>query len=67
MTEIDAPTATEQGYLDQGYQLPDGITWRMVHDVRATRDIAEIYVPVALAAGCAAWGVPYIGGKPLKH
>jgi hypothetical protein len=61
------PTPIEQSYLDQGYRLPHGLTWEMVEQRRARWQIADIYVPVAVAPGCLGWGVPHIGGKPLAH
>ena len=61
------PTPIEQSYLDQGYRLPEGVTWEMVEKRRARWAIADIYVPVAVAPGCLGWGVPYIGAEPLEH
>jgi hypothetical protein len=61
------PTAIEQSYLDQGYVLPEPLTWEMVAERRARWDIDPIFVPLGFAPGCLAWGVPYIDGKHLKH
>jgi hypothetical protein len=62
------PTAIEQSYLDQGYVLQDGLTWKDIARTRARWDIAPIYVPVALMPGiCTGWGVPFVGGVPLRH
>ena len=61
------PTEIERAYEEQGYELPDGLTWDMVAERRERWSIAEVYVPVAVAPGCLGWGVPHIGGKPLKH
>ena len=61
------PTKIERSYLEQGYRLPDGLTWKMVAERRARWAIADIFVPIAVAPGCVGWGVPYIDGVPLKH
>lgn len=60
------PTKIEQSYLDQGYRLPDGFSWDMVAGRRARWGIAGIFVPLAAAPGCLGWGVPYVGGIPLR-
>jgi len=60
-------TDIECSYLDQGYRLPDGLTWAMVAEHRARWDIAPIFVPLAVAPGCIGWGVPHIDGRPLRH
>lgn len=54
MTEI------EQAYVERGYALPSGWTWPMVAIQRVKWDISPIFVPVANAAGCVAWGVPHL-------
>lgn len=59
-------TPIEKSYVEQGYTLPKNITWDMVATERARLDIAHYMVPVALAAGCCAWSVPHVDGKPLK-
>ena len=56
------PTRIEQSYLQQGYELPEGLTWQMVAERRARWGIAEIFVPLAIAPGCLGWGVPHVGG-----
>lgn len=61
------PTDIERSYLDQGYVLPDGLTWPMVAERRARWAIQAIFVPVAVAPGCLGWGAPHIGNVPLKH
>jgi len=61
------PTPIERSYVEQGYRLPGGLTWTMVAERRARWAIADIFVPVAVAPGCVAWGVPHIGGVPLRH
>lgn len=61
------PTRIEQSYLDQGYRLPDGLTWAMVASARARWTVNPIFVPIAVAPGCVGWGVPFVDGKPLKH
>jgi hypothetical protein len=64
----EAPTAIERAYLEQGYELPRGYTWFMVHEARRSYEIGEIYVPVARVPGaCVAWGVPHveIDGRPV--
>ena len=59
-------TKIERGYVEQGYSLPDGITWDMVNASRVKYSTPDYMVPVATASGCCAWAVPYINGKPLK-
>ena len=61
------PTAIEQSYLNQGYALPDGLTWDMVAERRVRWAIDEIFVPIAVAPGCLGWGAPHLGGVPLRH
>lgn len=61
------PTDIERSYLDQGYRLPDGLTWSIVAERRARWSISDIFVPVAVAFGCIGWGVPYVDGVPLRH
>jgi len=61
------PTDIERSYLEQGYRLPAGLSWTMVAERRARWDIPGIFVPIAVAPGCLGWGVPHIGGVPLKH
>ena len=61
------PTDIELSYVEQGYRLPEGLTWKMVAERRARWAIADILVPVAVAPGCVGWAVPYIVGVPLKH
>ena len=61
------PTEIERSYVEQGYRLPEGLTWEMVAERRARWAIAAIFVPVAVAPGCVGWGVPHIRGVPLEH
>ena len=61
------PTEIERSYVEQGYRLPEGLTWEMVAERRARWAIAPIFVPVAVAPGCVGWGVPHIRGVPLEH
>jgi hypothetical protein len=61
------PTPIERSYLEQGYVLPDGLTWEMVAERRARWDISPIFVPVAVAPLCLGWGVPIVDGRPLQH
>lgn len=61
-------TAIEQGYVAQGYKLPEGYTWEHVAAQRvAELAIADIYVPVAIGGCACAWGVPMSNGKFLTH
>lgn len=61
------PTAIEQSWLDQGYVLPEPLTWDDVDERRARWDIDPIYVPLAFAPGCLSWGVPIVNGRALSH
>jgi hypothetical protein len=61
------PSEIEHDYVEQGYRLPDGLTWQAVEASRSKWGIDPILVPVAVAPGCIGWGVPFIDGKPLKH
>ena len=61
------PTKIEQSYPEQGYELPEGLSWEIVAERRARWRIADIFVPVAIAPGCIGWGVPHVGGQPLEH
>jgi hypothetical protein len=66
-TEFIMPTDIERSYKEQGYRPPQGFTWEMVAKRRARWEIADIYVPVAVAPGCVGWGVPHMDGVPLRH
>lgn len=57
----------EQGYIDQGYRLPEGLTWERVDALRAHWGVNPLLVPEAFGGGCIGWGVPFIDGKPIKH
>ena len=57
----------EQCYADQGYRLPDSLTWADVEKLRSEWSIDPVLVPVAVAPGCIGWGVPFIDGVPLRH
>ena len=61
------PSEIEQSYVEQGYRLPDRLTWEVVEASRRRWGIDPIMVPVVVAPGCVGWGVPFIDGKPLKH
>jgi hypothetical protein len=61
------PTDIERAYVEQGFVLPEGLSWELVSRQRRRWNIPDIYVPVAVAPGCLGWGVPYVGGVPLKH
>lgn len=61
------PTEIERSYLEQGYRLPEGLSWDMVDDRRRRWGIDPVLVPVAVAPGCVGWGVPFIDGRPLNH
>lgn len=67
--ELQEPELTpiERHYLAQGYVLPPPLSWAMVHERRQRYpEVRSIDVPLELAAGCCAWGVPFINGKPLE-
>lgn len=51
-------TKIEQGYVEQGYELPDGWTWDLVAEARARWNTGAIYVPLVNAPGCVGCGVP---------
>jgi hypothetical protein len=57
----------EQGYIDQGYQLPAGLTWARVDALRLHWRVNPLLVPEAVGGGCIGWGVPFVDGKPMKH
>lgn len=59
--------AQDRHYAEQGYHLPDGLTWKDVQDHRQRWEIEPWMVPVAQAGGAIAWGVPFKDGKPLKR
>jgi hypothetical protein len=59
------PTEIERSYLEQGYRLPDCLSWSMVAERLARWAIS--YVPVVVAPGCIGWRVPHIRGVPLRH
>lgn len=64
-------------YESQGYQLPAGITLADVEASHAKYGTDPIMMPLVSVAfanrhgnsadGVTAWGVPFIGGKPLAH
>lgn len=57
----------ERSYIEQGYELPEGLDWDKVDRLRAKWDIAPIHVPLAVSPGCIGWGVPVVDGRPLRH
>lgn len=61
------PTDIERFYVEQGYRLPDGLSWKIVAELRARWAVADIFVPIAVAPGCIGWGVPHVRGVPLRH
>jgi hypothetical protein len=61
------PTRIERSYLEQGYCLPEGLTWERVAELRRRWDVDPVFVPLARSPGCIGWGVPFIAGRPLKH
>lgn len=61
------PNAIEQGYLDQGYRLPDGWDWSRVAEHRERWGVDRILVPVAVTNGVVGWAVPFVDGRPLAH
>ena len=62
------PTEIEQGYVEQGYRLPDGMSWADVAEQRARWEIDPIFVPLARVPGaCIGWGVPIVNGRHLEH
>lgn len=61
------PTAIERSYIEQGYRLPEGLTWDLVATGRARWDVDPVLVPVAHGCGCIGWGVPFVDGRPLRH
>jgi hypothetical protein len=61
------PTDIELSCVEQGYELPQGLTWEMVAERPAPWVIPGIFVPVTAAPGCLGWGVPDIRGVPLGH
>ncbi|MEA3016994.1 MAG: hypothetical protein QOI38_1716 [Sphingomonadales bacterium] len=62
------PTDIERSYLEQGYVLPEGLSWAEVAQQRDRWEIDPIFVPVAHVPGaCIGWGVPFVNGAPLAH
>ena len=57
----------EQGYIDQGYRLPEGLTWERVDALREYWGVNPLLVPEVVGSGCIGWGVPFVDGKPMKH
>jgi hypothetical protein len=57
----------EQGYIDQGYVLPEGLTWEKVDALRERWGVNPLLVPEVIGRGCIGWGVPFVYGKPMKH
>ncbi len=60
------PTAIERSYQEQGYRLAEGLGWELVAERRQRCGIDPVFVPLAVAPGCVGWGVPFVGGKPLR-
>lgn len=61
------PTKIEQGYIDQGFTLPDGMTWERVAKMRTEYEVGDIYVPIGPGPGCWTWGVPMRDGEFMAH
>jgi len=59
-------STVEKAYVRQGYELPEGYTWDVVHDIRKKQNISEDMVPLGESANCAVWGVPFKNGQPMK-
>jgi hypothetical protein len=57
----------EQGYIDQGYRLPEGLTWERVDALRQHWGVNSLLVPEVVASGCIGWGVPFVDGRPMRH
>lgn len=55
-----------KNYQEQGYELPDGWTAALVVSAQRHNDIPAQYMPLAVAGGAVAWGVPMVGGRYLK-
>jgi len=60
-------TQTEALYIEQGYLLPEGWTWDIVHQQRKMYDLPAVADPIASCPGANGWGVPFINGRALKH
>jgi hypothetical protein len=61
------PTDIELSYLEQGYELPDGLDWERVAALRTRWEVDPVFVPLALSPGCIGWGVPFVDGRHLRH
>ncbi|MCB0252145.1 MAG: hypothetical protein KDI55_00265 [Anaerolineae bacterium] len=59
----DRPTPIERAYVEQGYSLPNGMTWADVHAARSKHAIDNTLVPVAHGRGCTAWAIPFKTGS----
>jgi hypothetical protein len=56
------PTDIERSCEEHGFRLPEDPIWEIVAEQPARWAIGDICVPVGVALGCLAWGVPYNGG-----
>ena len=56
--EVNPTNAQDRLYVEQGYELPEGMTWEGVEAHRQQHGIDPRMVPVARAPGVFAWGVP---------
>lgn len=64
----DTPNTLEALYVKHGYVLPEGFTWKLVHEARAKWETDERFMPVCRVPGqCVGWGIPYVNGKPLSQ
>ena len=48
------PTEIEQGYTDQGYRLPEGLTWERVDVLRQHWGVNPFWCPRRSAAAASA-------------
>jgi len=48
----------EQQYVSNGYQLPAGLSWQLVHHQRKKYNTPEYAVPLERVNNVMLWGVP---------
>ena len=61
------PTDIEARYVAQGYTLPAGLTWMIVHIDRDAMRLDPWMVPIEVRPGLSCWGIPTPGrGLPKK-
>jgi hypothetical protein len=56
--ELNPTNAQDRLYVEQGYELPEGMTWEIVDAHRQQHGLDPRMVPVARAHGVLAWAVP---------